>query len=580
MYESYWPELIKGLQYFLRRLQEDPDFTRHFNMPLIKELFASEDYHDGLYAWALIDQEDSTGQTILSHLIAGDLIPKIHKLPSDIFKKFLRDTLNSYESLIHIEEVTDFSIHGNDMISGQSIVFYWLHASKYFEEDQYFFARYLKTEDMYRGLVLTPPRFLTAEQAKLIKDEMPELKTLEMANFVRDMGWAKAMKILAIKNFVITKDMGAFEESYIPPFEEPEIKTVEKTEEEDQTPEISIDWSPMIANTLIGSFLESLTLEHSDLEIVDYINGIGQFAAVINIDQLDRDIPIEDGMMERYFKFIAKKGMVFSIDDFHHQVQILLHFTQFLKNKNEKYSPLYEEMQYIYEHIFDFLHLLTDSSGLLLNKKLYDMIVPYIKNLPPLLEDFQTFLYYLVNNYVKVTDVKHALRQEIILSLHSILALSYKKPGAKSDQMTSYPYIEALYHFCMEKYLFTIEKEIIALTDYGVRFIQLTDEEQFILLLQYWLEKENLSWLFEEQDAVDTFWTTLCREKDAAATMKGEEKYLYAYVMDALSLVDLDLHTDGSFDVSLTDLSRDVIMPWYFDAQHGEDVIYLDDHRD
>lgn len=197
---------------------------------------------------------------------------------------------------------------------------------------------------------------------------------------------------------------------------------------------------------------------------------------------------------EMFFTNAIKNSFILSIEDLNSYISTFKQYLGFLSNKDPIYKETYKEILDISKSRFQIAKLLEDANiPFKLDTKLCRALEDYLDDYSLLLTmDFDKLMLYILNNSLELTKKRMHIKRKNLIEINNFLEFSVdiKK---KSPNQVDFPVIDMFYDFIFDLNLAFIKDHILSLTERGLNYLRLSDEEKYTIFFKYMWSEEFIS---------------------------------------------------------------------------------------
>ena len=186
-----------------------------------------------------------------------------------------------------------------------------------------------------------------------------------------------------------------------------------------------------------------------------------------DLDQLD---------FKNFFMEAIKDGFINSQENLNSYINTLKKYMNFLSSRNSEYKDAYSELLKISEDRFSYMEKLNSFTTTFAIDRLLESTIENVLNETSIniLNDFDKFILYSVDNDLEITPIKQQLKRKNLLELNSLFE--------NETNQHDFPTINMFLKISLILGLLTIDNNKITITQKGTNFISLRDEEKFSLI--------------------------------------------------------------------------------------------------
>lgn len=342
----------------------------------------------------------------------------------------------------------------------------------------------------------------------------------------------------------------------------------------------------------LEEFEAYLTHRESSIKIKTHLsNLINIFEYTLSPRDLTLyDLDILD--FESFFKETIDKNFICSQKELNSYIDTLKKYLKFLSNMDINYRDTYSRILDISKDRFYYMSKLKNSSIFKIERDFLSAISYKLNNMSlATVRDYDKFIIYANENYLDLTTKNRHIKRKDLLKINELLEFKMES-NKKSPNQKDFPLIHFFYYFSLDSGILEIKDNILVLTDKGLMFLRLSEEEKYILLFNYlWSENfmkdvlgiDNVKY----QNSIKKTFTKL------GAKLKPDTKYnianilnknhhnifLYYKILRYLGIIEYSLYLNPL--ISFTILGNSVFE--YLNRESSDsntpNIIPLDDYR-
>lgn len=201
-----------------------------------------------------------------------------------------------------------------------------------------------------------------------------------------------------------------------------------------------------------------------------------------DLDQVDFDY---------FFQNAIDDGFIVTQEDINSYISTFKKYLLFLSSKDSSYKESYNELLDISKARFHYMSKLKMvKSPFLIDKEFSNSISNYLnEDAISIIMDYDKFLLYILDNNLSLTEKNKFIKRKNLLEINKILETS-SYPNKKFPSQKDFPIINIFYNISLRLELTSINGNELSVTDKGLNYLRLRDEDKFTLFFQYIWDKD------------------------------------------------------------------------------------------
>lgn len=302
------------------------------------------------------------------------------------------------------------------------------------------------------------------------------------------------------------------------------------------------------------------------------------------------DIDVLD--FKSFFKKAIDDNFICSQKELNSYIDTLKKYLKFLSNIDSTYRDTYSKILDISKDRFYYMNKLKNNTIFKIEREFLST-VSYKLNDTALstVMDYDKFIIYTNDSILKLTAKNKYIKRKDLLEINELLE-SKINPNTSAPNQKDFPLIHFFYHFSLNLGILEIKHDNLNLTDKGLIYLRLSDEEKYILLFKYlWgedfiyevLNNKNIGYYDSIKRAFSKLGSNLRpnNEYNLMNILPDNHKILFPYyrLLKYLGLIDYSFYSNPL--ISFTFLGKSVFE--YLNKRkskfHTPVIISLDNYR-
>lgn len=509
--------------------------------------------------WLSIDYIDKDGKTFLEKFIEEK-----SSLLTAVEMKILKGKITSYVSIFQILEYKNEYIYVRDVLSNKDYKLLEPHLNDTIDEGEFLFARIGKILDDY-GFIGDISYLPSSIKPLFLEELLIDFNNLRKED--PELTMKKYLKIHSLNLYKI------YNESIL------------------NILEINGDIHSYLFDEL-EEFEGYLINKESDLKIKKHLsNLVNLFEYILserdltlyNLDELDFEVFFNDAIEDN---FISSQGELNSY------INTLKNYLRFLSNMDSQYKDSYINILNISKNRFHYMNKLKSNDTFKIDKDFVSLI-SFKLNDDALntIMDYERFIIYAGESPLDLTAKTKFIKRKNLLEINDLLEskISLKK---SAPNQRDFPLIHFFYFISLKLGILKIENNNLILTEKGIIFLRLSDEEKYNLLFKYLWSKDFTKEVLDKYET-DHYEKSKELFSQSISTLKTNKEYkinnifptnpdffyFYYKYLKYLGLIDYDLYIN--YSISFTSLGKKIFE--YLNQRktdfHSPVIISLDSYK-
>lgn len=509
--------------------------------------------------WLSIDYIDKDGKTFLEKFIEEK-----SSLLTAVEMKILKGKITSYVSIFQILEYKNEYIYVRDVLSNKDYKLLEPHLNDTIDEGEFLFARIGKILDDY-GFIGDISYLPSSIKPLFLEELLIDFNNLRKED--PELTMKKYLKIHSLNLYKI------YNESIL------------------NILEINGDIHSYLFDEL-EEFEGYLINKESDLKIKKHLSNLVNLfeynlserdLTLYNLDELDFEVFFNDAIEDN---FISSQGELNSY------INTLKNYLRFLSNMDSQYKDSYINILNISKNRFHYMNKLKSNDTFKIDKDFVSLI-SFKLNDDALntIMDYERFIIYAGESPLDLTAKTKFIKRKNLLEINDLLEskISLKK---SAPNQRDFPLIHFFYFISLKLGILKIENNNLILTEKGIIFLRLSDEEKYNLLFKYLWSKDFTKEVLDKYET-DHYEKSKELFSQSISTLKANKEYkinnifptnpdffyFYYKYLKYLGLIDYDLYIN--YSISFTSLGKKIFE--YLNQRktdfHSPVIISLDSYK-
>lgn len=529
------------------------------NIDFMSDNYSNEAFRLSFNIWLSMDFIDSEGKTFIDSFLEDEG----HSL-NPIEKQILREKSNSHISLFQILKYENEYMYIRDILNDYEYKLWEPQLNNAINEGEFLFSRIGKILEEYT--FIGDIHYVPSSMKPIILEEI-----LKDFNILR-----KENKSLTIKDYLKNYSLNVYKI-----YNESIRETIEI---EGDIHAYLFDELEEFEGYLLGKDKGSKIQKHLTnlVNIFEYYLS-QEDMTLYDLDEIDFKV---------FFPNAIEDSFISSQDELNSYISTLKTYLSFLNKADDNYDESYQELLDISKNRFYYMNLLNQDSGFKIDNNLLDKInLSLNDDALTLVMDYEKFLIFLGEKPLELTVKNKYIKRKHLLEINDLLEFTSPILTSAPNQK-DFPLIHFFYYVSLNLSLIEINNHEPLLTNKGISFLRLKDEEKYSVLFNYlWshdfikeiLEEENTNHCFNKKNQLGNIFSTLKSNNEyylSNILLEEEDIFLlYHNYFKYFGLVESSVYNDISF--VLTNLGKKVFsyLKTKKSSSKKPEIIILDDYR-
>lgn len=256
-------------------------------------------------------------------------------------------------------------------------------------------------------------------------------------------------------------------------------------------------------NTLVfdelDEFEEFLLSKYKDIAVKKQLNNLTN---IFDYALADNDMTLYDICnldLENFFSEAIKDGFINSQEEFNSYITTIKNYLQFLSIGDPQYKDSYKNILMISKDRFKYMIKLDTNNSFNLDRDLASLITFMLNDQAiSILMDYDKFILYISDTNIKLTSTKKHIKRKDLLQLNKLFdnEITFEK---KAPNQEDFHLINLFFYASLNSKILEIRGNDLLITNKGFSLLRLSDEEKYVILVQYLLSKEFIKDVFNSQ---------------------------------------------------------------------------------